>query len=764
MEVGKAWEQKPVSGDEVVVSISGIEESRSVGSHPAGSTELQSLKTRVPISEPKSSSSSPERTHFSTPPNRPPKTPEEAVTRRRTLTRSAYSKPKSRFAEPHSSYSDESHLVEESSHLVHSGSPYRNSPHMGSPTSKTNVRTAPVTPKTPLMASPGEEEEEDDEDVYKTENIRIGDKSGNKMKVMAIIEWIVFVCIMSVLVASLTVEKLQKRTIWSLEIWKWCVLVVVIFCGGLITKWFMNVLVFLIERNFLLKKKVLYFVYGLKKSVRVFIWLCLILLAWGLLISRGVRRPRKTTRILNYITRAIASTLIGAGMWMMKTLFVKILASSFHVNRFFDRIQESIFHQFVLRTLSGPPIASMEYEARLSNGRNSGELSFKNLKKGKQVDKEEVIDVEKLHKMKQEKISAWTMKGLIQVIQGSGLHTISNALDESVDDGGVEQKDKEITSEWEAKAAAYRIFKNVARHGHKYIEEEDLLRFMKKEDVDNVFPMFEGATETRKIKKSSLRKWVVNVYNERKSLAHSLNDTKTAIEELNRILSGVILVVIFIVWYILMGFATTQVLVFISSQLLLVAFIFGNTCKTVFEAIIFVFVMHPFDVGDRCVIDGVQMVVEEMNILTTIFLRYDNEKISYPNSVLATKPISNFYRSPEMSDRVEFAIGLSTSAESIVALKAKIKAYLESKPQHWRPNHSVQVKDIEEVNKMKMALFVNHTMNFQNYPEKTSRRTELMYELKKIFEELDIKYNLLPQEVHLINTGSAAQACTNASR
>lgn len=72
------------------------------------------------------------------------------------------------------------------------------------------------------------------------------------------------------------------------------------------------------------------------------------------------------------------------------------------------------------------------------------------------------------------------------------------------------------------------------------------------------------------------------------------------------------------------------------------------------------------------------MVVEEMNILTTIFLRYDYEKISYPNSVLAMKPISNFYRSPEMSDSVEFAIGLSTSAESIVALKAKIKVYVNS--------------------------------------------------------------------------------------
>ena len=101
----------------------------------------------------------------------------------------------------------------------------------------------------------------------------------------------------------------------------------------------------------------------------------------------------------------------------------------------------------------------------------------------------------------------------------------------------------------------------------------------------------------------------MNVYLERKSLAHSLNDTKTAIEELNRLSSAVVAVVVIIVWLLLMGFLTTQILVFISSQLLLIVFVFGNTAKTVFEAIIFVFVMHPFDVGDRCVVDGVQVTL-----------------------------------------------------------------------------------------------------------------------------------------------------------
>lgn len=99
----------------------------------------------------------------------------------------------------------------------------------------------------------------------------------------------------------------------------------------------------------------------------------------------------------------------------------------------------------------------------------------------------------------------------------------------------------------------------------------------------------------------------MNVYNERKSLAHSLNDTKTAIEELNKLVSAVVCVGIVVVWLLVMGYLTTQVLVLISSQLLLVVFMFGNSAKTVFEAIIFVFVMHPFDVGDRCVIDGVQV-------------------------------------------------------------------------------------------------------------------------------------------------------------
>ncbi|GAB4834814.1 hypothetical protein Ancab_033082 [Ancistrocladus abbreviatus] len=283
----------------------------------------------------------------------------------------------------------------------------------------------------------------------------------------------------------------------------------------------------------------------------------------------------------------------------------------------------------------------------------------------------------------------------------------------------------------------------------RHIEEEDLARFLKRVEIHTIFPLFEGALETGKISKSSFRNWVVRAYFERKSLAHSLNDTKTAVQQLHKLASAVVFVIIVVVFLLVMGVATTKVIAVVLTQLVLLGFMFQNMCKTIFESIIFVFVMHPFDIGDRCVIDGVQMIVEEMNILTTVFLRYDMEKIYYPNAVLLTKPISNFYRSPEMCDSVDFTIAASTPTETIIAFKIAIQSYIESKPKHWNPKHAVIVKAIEDPHKMKMCLAVLHTINHQNYGERNNRLSDLILELKRIFETLGIKYHLLPQEIHL---------------
>jgi small-conductance mechanosensitive channel len=100
----------------------------------------------------------------------------------------------------------------------------------------------------------------------------------------------------------------------------------------------------------------------------------------------------------------------------------------------------------------------------------------------------------------------------------------------------------------------------------------------------------------------------VRAYFERKALAHSLNDTKTAVQQLHKLASSIVIVIIFVVFLLVMELANSKVVLFVITQLVLLGFAFQNTCKTIFESIIFVFIMHPFDIGDRCVIEGVQVI------------------------------------------------------------------------------------------------------------------------------------------------------------
>jgi hypothetical protein len=304
------------------------------------------------------------------------------------------------------------------------------------------------------------EDEDPDEIIYRKVEFSKG-KHKILLTTKVLIELFVFVCIAGSLLASLIVEELRRTEIWSLGLWRWCMLVMVTFCGMLFTKWFMHIVIFMIEMNFLLRKKVLYFVHGVKKYVQVFIWIGLILLTWTLFINHGVQvqRSKLAAKFLNDVTWTLVSLLIGAFLWVIKKFLLKTLALNFHVKSFFDRIQESIFHQYVLQTLSGPPL--MDEAEKVGGSQSIGHFSFRSTT-GKGGIKKEVIDMAKLHKMKQEKVSAWTMKILVDAVMNSRLSTISNSLDESFYDVKNEQTDKEITNEMEATAAAYYVFKNVA--------------------------------------------------------------------------------------------------------------------------------------------------------------------------------------------------------------------------------------------------------------------------------------------------------------
>lgn len=93
-------------------------------------------------------------------------------------------------------------------------------------------------------------------------------------------------------------------------------------------------------------------------------------------------------------------------------------------------------------------------------------------------------------------------------------------------------------------------------------------------------------------------------------------------------------------------------------------------------SIIFLFIKHPYDVGDRVKVDKEIFTVKEIRLLSTIFLASDNALVQAPNLVLNSSFIINFRRSPEMSEPFTFDVAYDTSFEQIEALRGRMIAFL----------------------------------------------------------------------------------------
>ncbi|XP_037428300.1 mechanosensitive ion channel protein 6-like [Triticum dicoccoides] len=621
-----------------------------------------------------------------------------------------------------------------------------------------------------------EEEEEDDDDPFTDADVP-DDFNRGKLGALTILQWLSLVLIIGALVCSLTIRPLSRKKLWELHLWKWELLVFVLICGRLVSGWAIRIAVFGVERNFVLRKRVLYFVYGVRGAVQNALWLGMVLASWHFLFDEGTN-----TAVLPYVTKVLLCLLVATLVRLVKTLLLKVLASSFHVSTYFDRIQEALFNQYVIDTLSGPQLVDEDYViAEVRELQRAGAdipkelhpaLPTKNLseqrgtrvsgliskggginplsKEKKRREADEGITIDKLHRLNQRNVSAWNMKRLVKIVRFETLATMDEQIQEATAGEGAESG-TQIRSEHEAQLAAKKIFHNVAKPGSKHIYLADLMRFMKQEEAIKAMHLFEGAQEHCRVGKKSMKNWVVNAFRERKALALTLNDTKTAVNKLNQMANVVVGLIVSALWLLILGVATTQFFVFLSSQLLVAVFVFGNTLKTIFEAIIFLFVMHPFDVGDRCEIEEVQVVVEEMNIMTTVFLRYDNLKIYYPNSVLATKPIFNFYRSPDMGEGIDFCVHVATPLEKLALMKEKILHYIDSKKEHWYPGAMVVLRDVDDTNKLKVSIWLRHTLNFQDMGMRFVRRELVLKEMVRVLKDLDIEYRMLPLDVNVRN-------------
>ncbi|XP_074263279.1 mechanosensitive ion channel protein 10-like isoform X1 [Silene latifolia] len=252
---------------------------------------------------------------------------------------------------------------------------------------------------------------------------------------------------------------------------------------------------------------------------------------------------------------------------------------------------------------------------------------------------------------------------------------------------------------------------------------------------------------TNEITFQKVQIWMERAHSRCKYLANMLQSGKDAAKCLNQIMSGLIIAATVMTWLFLTGLATTAVIAVIASPLLAATFVFGDSAKGLFQGLIFVYVVHPFDVGDLCVIDEKLLAVKRIGVWCTTFSKVrtfsKQQEIIYPNSELATKNVINYKTEFPWADKVE--LGLSyTEEEATKNLKHQIEMYLDTEKERFTPNfHSVKILEIGD--KDKIEVHFRHNVQakgwiyFECLREKEKRTSEFALYLRNLLNQQELK-------------------------
>ncbi|KAF2803860.1 uncharacterized protein BDZ99DRAFT_164356 [Mytilinidion resinicola] len=228
---------------------------------------------------------------------------------------------------------------------------------------------------------------------------------------------------------------------------------------------------------------------------------------------------------------------------------------------------------------------------------------------------------------------------------------------------------------------------------------------------------------------------------ERKSIATSMHDVDQAINVLDGLLSAVVFLICIFVFIAFLNASFVTTLATSATALLSLSFVFAATCQEVLGSCIFLFVKHPFDIGDRIDIGLDQFTVEHISLLFTVFKRVATGKmVQIPNIVLNSVWIENVSRSKAMREQVAMFVNFDTTFEDIKLLKNELQSFVTDRDnsRDFQPEIEVEVVGIAEMNKLELRVEIRHKSNWANEVVRSARRSKFMCALVLAFRKVPI--------------------------
>ncbi|WVQ97390.1 hypothetical protein IAU59_004502 [Kwoniella sp. CBS 9459] len=295
-----------------------------------------------------------------------------------------------------------------------------------------------------------------------------------------------------------------------------------------------------------------------------------------------------------------------------------------------------------------------------------------------------------------------------------------------------------LSSANKSKALARRLFYSFRAPGADHLDIADIARFFPDlETAEGAFAIFDkdgNGDATR----DEIEAAVLGIHRERLSLEASMHDLDGAVRRLDDIFMVFVLAIVIL---ILAAMVTTKLTTLVTSAgtfILGLSWLIGATMQEILAACIFLFVKHPFDVGDRVDIDGNSYTVAKMQLMSSSFKRIDGKYVWIGHNILSTKVIENIRRSGPIAETFTFEVDFETSFESLQALRGRMLKFCKDNSRDFLPVFDVIVDDIPAQGKMVLKADIKYKSNWQQGALKVQRRNKWICALKMTLADLKI--------------------------
>lgn len=298
-----------------------------------------------------------------------------------------------------------------------------------------------------------------------------------------------------------------------------------------------------------------------------------------------------------------------------------------------------------------------------------------------------------------------------------------------------------------AQVLARRLFRTYAKDGVDVLTPDDLSpAFPTEEDAEAAFSIFDRDLNGD-VSLEELEAFCDEVHREKKAITASLKDLDSVIKKLDQTFLVIVIIITVIVFISIISASASAALASAGTAVLGLAWVLQATAQEFLQSIIFVFVKHPFDVGDRITVygntgatgTGDDYYVTEISLLYTEFKKMEGHIVQAPNSVLNTLFILNHRRSGSLADVFKLRMAFGTPKEMIEELQARMTEFVLANRRDYTGKIITELTTIEDTYCIAINFITFHKSSFQNELIRLTRHNKFAMELSKQTAALGIQ-------------------------